>query len=224
MRMVRTVAATFAGMMLVQSVAFAQAPAARAARPERDQWYWGLNGGAMLFNAGFDSDEMVTAPSAGAEWFVARQRFAVRFLVQQAFFEEQAAVFDPTQPGAARPVDVKDWRRYAVTVYAMPPGDGFITPYAGGGLALNVLQSATPVGSFSSQESLEQVFADVDQFSTRASFVWAAGANINFGRSALFVEAGVMPTSHAFLLNKSNYTTTLEVGIRHSFGSAIEKF
>ena len=225
MRMVRTVAATFAGMMLVQSVAFAQAPAtASIAAPSRDQWYWGINGGAMLFNAGFDSEVAVTAPTIGGEWFITRDRFAVRFMIQQAFFEEQTGIFDPTVPGAARPVDVKDWRRYSVEVYAMPRGDRFILPYAGAGISLNVLQSATPVGSFTSQESLEQVFLDIDQFSTRAALVFAAGAQANFGKSALFVQASGMPTGHAFLLSRSNYTAVIEAGVRYTFGSAIEKF
>jgi hypothetical protein len=222
MRMVRTVAATFAGMMLVPAVAFAQANTSAA--PSRDAWYWGINGGAMLFNAGYDAEQSVTAPTVGGEWFILRQRFAVRLSIQQAFFDEQAAVYDPTVSGAARPVDVKDWRRYAVEVYAMPQGDRFLLPYAGAGIALNVLQNATPVGSFVSEESLEQVFLDVDEFSTRASLVGTVGAQFNFGRSALFVQASGMPTRNAFLLNRSNYTTVLEAGIRHSFGSAIEKF
>jgi hypothetical protein len=222
MRMVRMVAATFAGVMLVPAVAFAQANGSAA--PARDAWYWGINGGAMMFNAGYDSEQSVMAPSVGGEWFIMRQRFALRVSVQQAFFEEQTAVYDPTVSSAARPVDVKDWRRYAVEVYAMPSGEGFITPYAGGGVALNVLQNATPVGSFVSQESLEQVYTDVDAFSTRASLVAAAGFQLNFGRSALFAQASAMPTRNSFLLNRSAYTVVLEGGIRYSFGSAIEKF
>ena len=222
MRMVRMVAATFAGMMLVPAVAFAQANVTAA--PSRDAWYWGINGGAMMFNAGHDQEQSVTAPSVGGEWFIMRQRFALRVSVQQAFFEEQASVFDPTASGASRPVDVKDWRRYAVEVYAMPSGDGAIIPYAGGGVALNVLQNATPVGSFVSQESLEQVHSDVDEFSSRASLVGTAGFQLNFGRSALFAQASAMPTRNAFLLNRSAYTIVLEGGIRYSFGSSIEKF
>ena len=102
MRMVRTVASTFAGLMFVPAVAFAQVNTAAPA-PSRDAWYWGINGGAMMFNAGYDSEKAVTAPSVGAEWFIMRQRFALRISVQQAFFEEQSAVYDPTVPGAARP-------------------------------------------------------------------------------------------------------------------------
>lgn len=222
MRMVRTVAATFAGMMLVPAVAFAQA--APQAAPERDAWYWGINGGAMMFNAGYDAEKTVTAPSVGAEWFIMRNRFALRVSVQQAFFEEQSAVYDPTAPGAARRVDVKDWRRYAVEVFAMPSGDRFFLPYAGGGVALNVLQNATPQGSFVSEESLEQVYTDVDEFSSRASLIAALGAQFNFGRSAFFVQAAAMPTRNYFLFNRSQYTAVLEGGIRYSFGSGIEKF
>lgn len=221
MRMVRTAAAV-AGLVFVPTLAFAQANSASA--PARDSWYWGINGGAMMFNAGYDADVKVTAPSVGGEWFITRSRFALRLSVQQAFFDDQAAVYDPTVTGAARPVDVKDWRRYAIEVYAMPAGDRFLLPYAGIGVALNVLQNASPVGSFVSEESLENVFLTVDEFSTRASLVVAAGAQASFGRSALFVQGSAMPTRNAFLLNRSQYTMQVEAGIRYSFGSAIEKF
>jgi len=222
MRMVRMVGSTFAGMLLIQSVAFAQA---NGTKPRvRDNWYWGINGGAMVFNGGFDSEEMVTAPMIGGEWFVTRERFAVRLSIAQSFFDTQAQVFDPTVPGASRPVDVQDWRRYAVEVYAMPRGDNFLTPYAGAGLALNVLQNVEPAGSFISQESLETVFTDVDRFSTRASLIFAVGAQVTFGQSAFFVEGNAMPTQHLFLLNRSAYTMGIEAGIRYAFGSAIERF
>lgn len=223
MRMVRTVAATIAGLMVVPAVAFAQANT-QAAAPARDAWYWGINGGAMMFNAGYDSEKSVIAPSAGAEWFIVRQRFALRLSVQQAFFEEQSGVYDPTVPGASRPVDVKDWRRYAVEVFAMPSGDRFFLPYAGGGVALNVLQNATPQGSYVDQASLEQVYSDVDEFSSRASLIASLGAQFNFGSTAFFVQAAAMPTRNYWLLNRSNYTAVFEGGIRYTFGSGIEKF
>ena len=222
MRMVRTVAATFAGMMLVPAVGFAQTNGTAA--PSRDAWYWGVNGGAMMFDAGFNQAQSVTAPTAGGEWFIMRQRFAVRLSIQQAFFEKQAAIFDTTAAGASRPVDVKDWRRYAVEVYAVPSGNGVLVPYAGIGMALNVLQNSTPVGPFTDQESFNQVSDDVDEFSSRASLVYTAGAQMNFGSAAIFGQASAMPTRSAFLLNRSQYTLMVEAGIRYSFGSAIEKF
>lgn len=221
MRMVRSVVA--AGLMLVPAVAFAQTASSPAA-PTRDAWYWGINGGAMMFNAGYDQEETVTAPSVGGEWLIMRDRFALRFAVQQSFFEKQSAVYDPSVTNASRPVDVKDWRRYSVEIYAMPRGDRAILPYAGAGISLNVLQNATPVGSFVSQESLEQVYTDVDDFSSRASLTATAGFQLNFGRSALFAQASAMPTRNAFLMSRSAYTAVFEGGLRYSFGSSIEKF
>jgi hypothetical protein len=48
MRMVRT-AAAIAGLSLLPSLALAQGNASSSGM--KDSWYWGINGGAMLFNA-----------------------------------------------------------------------------------------------------------------------------------------------------------------------------
>jgi hypothetical protein len=219
--MVRT-AAALAGLTLLPSLLFAQSNG--SSNGMKDSWFWGINGGAMIFNAGFDEDVMVTAPSVGGEWLITRTNVALRVSVAQAFFEEQSAIFDPTVSGSVRPVDVKDWRRYAAELYFMPSGDRSLVPYAGFGLALNVLQSATPAGSFSSEESLEEVFTLVDEFSTRASLMFTLGTQVRVGRSGVFVQASAMPTRNQFLLNRSNYTIGLEAGIRYNVGSAIERF
>jgi hypothetical protein len=221
MRMVRT-AAALAGLTLLPSLLVAQSNV--SSNGMKDSWFWGINGGAMLFNAGYDEDVMVTAPLVGGEWFITRTNIALRVSVQQAFFDEQSAVFDPTVAGSARLVNVKDWRRYAAEFFFMPSGDRGLTPYAGVGLALNVIQSATPSGSFVSQESLEQVFTLVDEFSSRASLLFTVGTQANIGRSGVFLQASAMPTKSQFLLNRSSYTIGLEAGVRYNVGSAIERF
>lgn len=220
MRMVRTAAAVV-GLTLLPSLLSAQSSASSSGM--HDSWFWGIHGGAMVFNAGFDEDVMVTAPTIGGEWFVTRASIALRVSVQQAFFDEQAAVFDPTV-GGARPVSVKDWRRYAAELYFMPSNSGFFTPYLGMGVAINVLQNATPQGSFVSEESLDSVYTRVNEFSSRASLLMAAGGQMNFGRTAFFIQASAMPTRNQFLLSRSAYTIGLEAGLRYNFGSAIEKF
>lgn len=221
MRMVRT-AAALAGLTLLPSLLHAQSNG--SSNGMKDSWFWGIHGGAMLFNAGFDEDVMVTAPTVGGEWLITRTNIALRISVQQAFFEEQSAVFDPTVAGAARPVDVKDWRRYAAEMYFMPSGDRGLVPYAGFGVALNVLQSATPAGSFTSPESLDSVFTLVDEFSSRASLVFTLGTQARIGRSGVFIQANAMPTKNQWLLNRSNFTIGLEAGVRYNIGSAIERF
>jgi hypothetical protein len=221
MRMVRTVA-ILAGFTFLPSLAGAQATGSSSGM--QDSWFWGINGGAMLFNAGYDDEVSVTAPTIGAEWFITRSRIALRLAVQQAFFDDQAGIYDPTVSGAVRPVNVENWRRYSGEVFFLPSGDRSFTPYLGLGLALNVIQNAAPVGSFVSEESLEEVFSLVNEFSSRASLIFSAGGQLTLGRSALFLQASAMPTRQAFLLNRSQYTLGFEAGLRYNFGSAIEKF
>lgn len=220
MRMVRT--AAIAGLVLLPSLAVAQGNASTSGM--KDSWFWGINGGAMLFNAGYDQEVKVTAPTVGGEWMITRSQIALRLAVQQAFFDEQSGVFDATVSGAVRPVDVKDWRRYSAEVFFLPSGDRAFVPYLGVGLALNVLQNAAPQGSFVSEESLTEVYTLVDEYSSRASLLASLGGQFNFGRTAFFVQASAMPTRNAFLLPRSQYTLGLEAGIRYNVGSAIEKF
>lgn len=223
MRMVRTAVTAFAVLAFVPGVLRAQADS-MSARNFNDSWFWGVNGGVMMFNAGADQNVQVTAPSVGAEWLITRTRFALRLTIQQAFFEEQSAIFDPTVQGAVRPVDVKNWRRYAAELYFIPKAYGSMRPYMGLGLAINALQEAVPRGSFASPESMDSVFTTVDQFSTRASAVALLGTQWNIGRSAIFFQGSAMPTRNNFLMSRSHYTYVLEGGIRYNFGSAIEKF
>lgn len=220
MRMVRT--AAIAGLVLLPSLAVAQGNASTSGM--KDSWFWGINGGAMLFNAGYDQEVKVTAPTVGGEWMITRSQIALRLAVQQAFFDEQSGVFDATVSGAVRPVDVKDWRRYSAEVFFLPSGDRAFVPYLGVGLALSVLQNAAPQGSFVSEESLTEVYTLVDEYSSRASLLASLGGQFNFGRTAFFVQASAMPTRNAFLLPRSQYTLGLEAGIRYNVGSAIEKF
>jgi hypothetical protein len=222
MRMFRTAAKSLAGIALVPGLLAAQGD--ESARNFNDSWFWGVKGGAMVFTAGVNEDLRVTAPSVGAEWLITRTRIALRLSVEQAFFDEQAAVFDPSVSGALRPVAVSDWRRYAAEFYFVPTHWGALRPYAGLGLALTVLQNATPSGTFTSEEAMDSVFSQVDRTTSRASAVMTAGIQAGLGRSALFLQGSAMPTRNNFLLSRANYTFVLEAGVRYNFGSAIEKF
>lgn len=223
MRMVRTAAKALAGLAFIPGLLAAQADA--SGKDFKDSWFWGIHGGAMMFSAGTGVKATnVTAPSIGGEWLITRTTVGLRVSLQQAFFEDQAGVFDPSVAGAVRPVEVKDWRRYSAELLVFPKAYGSLRPYGGLGLALNVLQNATPTGSFTSEEQLNQVFTQVDESSSRASVVLTAGIQAGFGRSALFAQGSAMPTRNAFLLNRSAYTLVLEAGLRVNFGSAIEKF
>ena len=222
MRMVRTAAKALAGIALVPALLAGQA--ADAGKQFNDSWFWGISGGAMMFTAGVDQDVRVTAPSVGAEWLITRTHIGLRMSVEQAFFDKQAAVFDASVAGAARPVNVSDWRRYSAEIYFFPSTESSLRPYAGFGLALNVLQNATPTGSFASEAALDSVNTSVNDHASRASAVFTAGAQYGIGRAALYVSGSGMPTRNNFLFSRSSYTFLVQAGVRYNFGSAIEKF
>ena len=223
MRMVRTAATALVAIALIPGLLAAQDADASAKRFQ-DSWFWGLHTGAMMFSAGVDQETKVTAPTIGAEWFITRSRLALRLSVEQAFFDEQAGVFDATVAGAVRPVNVSDWRRYAAEMYFFASPYRGLRPYAGFGVAIHALQDAAPEGSFTTAESLDSVFTAVHRLSSRASAVFSAGAQMEFGRTAAFLQASAMPTRNSFLFSRSQYTTMLSAGVRYNFGSAIEKF
>ena len=220
MRIARSVAKVVACTAFVlPSLVHAQA----SQRPFTDAWFWGVKGGAMMFTAGVDGDSKVTAPSVGGEWFITRTHVAFNLSVEQSFFDKQAGVFDATVAGSVRPVDISDWRRYAASVYFLPMSPGAFRPYAGLGMALNVIQNATPVGQFTSEDGMNNVFDQVNTFSSRASLVFTGGAQYQVGNAAVFGHVSGMPTRSNFLINGSAYTFMFEAGIRYNVGSAIER-
>lgn len=222
MRISRTVSGALFGLVLSAPLLAAQGNAL-GDRYFENSWFWGINGGTTMFTAGVDRNVRVNAPTVGGEWLITRTRIALRLAVQQAFFEKQAAIFDASA-GGMRPVNVKDWRRYAAELYAFPKAFGSLRPYGGIGLALNVLQNADPAGAFESEAALDSALALVHETSSRAAFVLTAGTQLGVGRAGVFLQASTMPTRNNFLFSRSNYTVVLEAGVRYNFGSAIEKF
>jgi len=220
MRMAR-MAISFAAFLCVPALASAQAD--QSARSFNDSWFWGVNGGAMFFTAGTDAATKVTAPSVGGEWLITRTRIGLRLAIDQSFFDEATAIVDGSSSGGIRQINVSDWRRYSGEIYFFPKAFGSIHPYAGLGIALHVLQNATPMGSFTTEAAMDSVNATTNDLSTKASTILSAGVQAGFGRSALFVQGSSMPTRRNFLFSGSGYTFMLQAGLRYNVGSAIDK-
>ena len=99
MRTIRTLTAGLACVAFLPALAAAQsAPPSvpQKARSFTDSWYWGAKGGVSMFSS---ATEDISAPSVGAEWMITRTRVAMYLSVEQAFFETEGAVFDPTSVG-----------------------------------------------------------------------------------------------------------------------------
>ena len=116
MRLIRTLTAGLACAALLPAMAAAQA-APQKLRSFTDSWYWGAKGGVSMFGA---VAENINAPTVGGEWMITHSRVAMYVSVEQAFFDTQGAVYDPSSVGSARIVDIKDSRRYNVQLFAFP--------------------------------------------------------------------------------------------------------
>lgn len=204
--------------LAIPAVASAQSSSPRTSF--ENSWYWGAKGGVTSFDP--SGGGRVNASSVGAEWLITRSRGALYLSVDQAFFEDVAGVYDPTVQGSVRPVDVSDWRRYGIGLYAYPLTWGNIKPYAGLGLTINVLQNADPQGTFTTPASQSQVFDDVAEQTSKVSATVTTGLQVQLGRAALFGQASAMPTRRNFLISGSSHTFVFEGGLRFNLASAIE--
>ncbi|MBC7897794.1 MAG: hypothetical protein H7066_20410 [Cytophagaceae bacterium] len=218
MRIVRKLGYTLL-VAIVPTVASAQ-----AAQPRNsfdDSWYWGAKGGVASFDP--NGSGRVTAPSMGAEWLITRSRAALYISIDQAMFDETAGVYDPSVQGSVRPVSISDLRRYGAGLYAFPVAINNIRPYLGFGLSINVIQDADPKGTFVSSNSQDSVFNAVQEQTSKVSAVFTGGAQVNFGRIALFGQASAMPTRNNFLFAGASHTFVLEAGLRYNLARAIEQ-
>lgn len=222
MRIARTFRLALAAAAVIPTLAGAQA--SNAPRTFNDSWFWGIKGGSTMFTTGANGDSKVNAATVGAEWVVTRSRAAVYLSVEQAFFDNTAGVFDASSVGSVRSVSISDLRRYNAGVYLFPIKHESFRPYAGLGLAINVIQNAEPQGTYSSVAAQDSVFSAVDEQSSRVSAVFTLGAQAKvMDRVWLFAQGVTMPTRRNFLINGAANTFVVEGGVRFNLLGAIEK-
>lgn len=217
MRTIRGLTTGLALVALLPAVAAAQSEP----RPFTDAWFWGAKGGAMTVKAGGQSD---MAPLAGAEWLITRSRAGLYVSVEQAFFDDAVGeVPDASASTGVRQVQLENFRRASFALLAFPREFGALRPYAGIGLAMNLVQRATPIGEFNSSGDAQQVMARIEDRRSRSSFVFMGGVQGQVGNVGIFAQATSMPTGGRFLLNGDENIYLLEAGLRWNVGSAIER-
>src|SRR5215212_1525661 len=128
----------------------ALAPRAAQAQTDREfenSWFWGVKGGVMQF---WTSD-VSHAPAAlgGIDMLITRRNVGLNLSLDQAFFDETATYpeyrFDGTALGTEGRARIRDMRRAQASLMAFPKRFGALRPYAGIGVALNVIQKAEVV-------------------------------------------------------------------------------
>ena len=216
MRILRSLAVAGALVALVPMAAQAQTPSDGFT----NSWFWGAKGGLMTFST---SDvKNAAAPLVGAEWLITRQRGALYLSFDQAYFEETGGYTAYDAAGTALGeghVVMKDMRRFTAALYAFPKQYGALRPYAGIGVAVNMINSADDDGTAPVGTDTE---SSIDYVQSRGSFIATAGTQLQLSRMAVFGQASWMPARTRFLFNGAS-TYFLEAGVRFNIGSAIER-
>ncbi|MEP6507490.1 MAG: hypothetical protein ABJC63_04620 [Gemmatimonadales bacterium] len=125
--------------------AAALAPSASSAQSMRefnDSWFWGVKAGVSTFSPTLGSTH--STASYGADWLITRTRGGLYVSFDEANLSAMSAVFDPTADESFRQVRVSRLHRIGFAALAFPWQFGRVRPYAGLGLTVNVIGSATP--------------------------------------------------------------------------------
>ena len=185
------------------------------------KWYWGGQGGLMVFRTNYDSYSF--EPTFGGHWLITGKRTALYAAYEQSFFLSARHVTFIEPSGTVTPGNVQfnNLRRVMVGVLAFQ-AQLRVEPFAGGGFAimeaLNVQASCGSCGGNLAQEAALQDAAD--NAATKAFFWWMGGIDIKQGRLALYGHYILTSAAASFLIQGT--THTFQGGIRYSFGSAKE--
>jgi opacity protein-like surface antigen len=212
---------------VVLAVALATPAGAQAPRVDSwdNQWYWGVGGGAfryatVLQPAYYD-------PILGAHWFITSKRIALYMAYEQAWFLVDAAtvIADPASSGSSvgpgfRDVTFSDMRRIMFGLVALPRRAA-LEPYFGGGFAM--MQVLNPVVDCSTCLTQAEAFQaqDLAEDASSKAFGFAmAGGQYNRGKLTVFGNVIVTSAATGFLIDGT--TTSVEFGLRYSFGTSKE--
>lgn len=210
MRTIRRLATGLALLSVVPAAA-----AAQESRPFTDSWFWGIKGGTTMARTGVESE---VAPTVGLDWLITRSRAGLYLSLEQAFFDEmQGRVTNGM--GMTSDVQLKNLRSASFALVAFPGNFERVRPYAGVGMAFNLVQRARSTDPFASQATL----LEIEERRARTSFMFMGGVQGELDRVSVFAQAAAMPTGRDFLLDGGNATYSLQAGVRLNVGSAIER-
>ena len=220
MRTIRALTAAVAVAAALPTIA-----AAQHGRQFRDAWFWGVKGGGLTLA---DSNSSYTqAPLAGFDWLITRSRGGLYISGSQAFFTQQTFTLRDPSSGAdsgLRVVDLKNLRKVDFALMAFPGQHVRFHPYAGLGLTLDQVASATPQPPFATVDQLTAAEQDIQDRKVGVSPFLIGGGQYRFTAISVFVQGTANPVNRDFLLyNGKPWNFTIEAGIRYNVGSSIDR-
>ena len=204
-------------------------PAAAQQKPRVDdwdnQWYWGAQGGAFRYATA--TQPAYYDPVMGAHWFITGKRIGLYMAYEQAWFLVDAAtvIEDPASSSSSvgpgfRDVTFSDMRRLMFGLVAMPKR-GTLEPYFGAGFAMmQVLNPIVDCSTCLTQSEIVQAQDLAEDAASKAFGFFMAGGQMNYKKLSLFGNIIITSASQGFLIDGT--TTTVEFGLRYSFGTSKE--
>jgi hypothetical protein len=204
------------------ATAAALAPVTASAQRPRDfddSWFWGAKAGVSTFSPTLGGTQ--STATYGLDWLITRTRGGLYVSGDESNVSAVSAVLDPSASAGFRSVNVHKLRRVGFAALAFPWTFGRFRPYAGLGLMVSVIGTATPVMAASETTVDDAVLQRIDDRSSQAGILGMAGLQMQFHKLAVFGQASFSPSSSNFLLNNSALGF-YEGGIRYNFGTSRE--
>lgn len=215
-----------AALSLVAAAHSVQAQAAQSdagsvatVRDNRFKWFFGAQGGAMLFTTPIQSQTGV--PAFGAHIAVVSRRAGLMLGVDEAFGNDESSIFlDQGSGGIERPVTFNRLRRYAFNMTGYPVR-GMLEPYMGIGFGLLQVINPQLGGVFTSPDQAANSADEADQLSATGFMSFMAGVQFRVGRMSAFGQYQISSSpSHGNLLKGPGHS--LMGGLRFNLGSSRE--
>lgn len=196
----------------------ATAAQAQQARLFDNAWFWGIHAGATQIGTPATAAQAHT--TVGAEWMITRSMGGLYVAYDQAMFNRTSAITDASAVNGVRRVSIRDMRSGSIAGVAFPWHAGSFRPYAGLGMQLSVLGSASAQTDANGAASPD-VAQRIESARSRTTVFLMGGAQWQVRRAALFGQVTLTPSDNQFLV--SSPTTMIVGGVRYNFGSSIER-
>lgn len=196
----------------------AAAPLAAQIQEWQNQWYWGAKGGLIRYT--LPTAGNVSHPQAGGEWLITARRAALYVSYSTSFTADLDNYPIPQLGNTTVPARFDAMQRIQIALLVFPWG-GPIQPYVGGGFEIESLSN--PAVNCTSLAAAQCTTAQnyLKQHTSGGFALVMAGAQIRFGKVAIYGQVQLSPQGKDFVL--PNSSQSLEVGIRYAFLGAREE-
>lgn len=221
MRTVRALTTTLALVVLLPGLG-----AAQSSKPFKDAWFWGVKGGGLAYgdqSSGLSSSYK-QAPTAGVDWMITRTHGGLYVSYTQAFLTAKQYIVATASDTVPREVDLNGLRRFDVAAMVFPGDNPRLRPYVGLGFSLKQVATATPQGSFQSQDDYNATQSLIQEYRTGFSPLVILGSQFRVrGVSAFLQGTASSAQKNMFLYNQKSWHFGYEIGVRYNIGSSIDR-